>query len=200
MIFENKDFLITLTGASGSGKSTIERMLVNQHGLKRAISHTTRKMRINEQPGVDYYFIDKSIMKKLLSEGKLAECIEYNENMYGVTIDELMKSEILVVEPLGLLEVKDRMKDKKTIISIFLEVSPEIARERMINRGDQKSNVDARIEKDSKHFNIDAMPDKGSRFDYFVNTNNLKPSQVAETIVDILLNHNSKKEIGEGND
>ena len=181
MIFENKDFLITLTGPSGSGKSTIERLLVNNYNLKRAVSHTTREMRIKERQGVDYYFTSVDMMNLLHAKGKLAEYTEYNGNFYGVMIDELMNSQILVVEPIGLMQIKENMKDKKKIISIYLSVTPETARERMVSRGDKESNISARLEKDELHFKENA----GS-YDYIIPTDNLKPSQILDVIIDII--------------
>ena len=48
--------IIVLLGASGSGKSTIERELATHHGFKKVISYTTRPIRNGEENGKDYYF------------------------------------------------------------------------------------------------------------------------------------------------
>ena len=111
----NNDILITLTGKSGSGKSTIEKMLVNNCGYRRAVSHTSRPIRINEQAGKDYYYVSKEIMTFMYYDGKLAEFIEFNDNLYGVSVNELMNSQVIVIEPTGLKQVKEKMKDKKKI-------------------------------------------------------------------------------------
>lgn len=183
-MLENKDFLLTLTGPSGSGKSTIEKIFINNHNLKRAVSHTSREMRISEHAGVDYYYVNKDIILKLKDEGKLAEFIEYNGNYYGVTIDELMSSQVITIEPHGLEQVREIMKDKKKIISIYLDIDPEEAKRRMLNRGDQESAVNARIEKDSIHFKAD--PDK---YDYIINAGAGKISDIYN-IVNALVEEN----------
>ena len=48
--------MIVLVGESASGKSSIERNLVEKHGYNRVISYTTRKPRTGEHDGVDYHF------------------------------------------------------------------------------------------------------------------------------------------------
>ena len=185
----NKDILVTLTGRSGSGKSTIEKMLVNNCGYRRAVSHASREPRMAETNGVDYYFVGKDIMLRMYSEGKLAEFIEYNGNLYGVSIDELMKSQVIAIEPVGLKQVKEKMKGKKTIVSFFLDISEEEAYNRMKSRGDKESNIKARIENDRKHFNVNK-----DDFDYVIKVDNLTPSQILEAITDIIT-HNIGEQV-----
>lgn len=177
----NNDILITITGRSGSGKSTIEKMLVNNCGYRRAISHTSREPRMNEANGKDYYFVGKEIMLTMYAEGKLAEFIEYNGNLYGVSVDELMNSQVIVIEPTGLKQVKEKMKDKKKIVSFFLDVSEQTMYNRMKKRGDQESNILNRIQNDKDHFNVD-MED----FDYIIKVDNATPSQIFDSIKDII--------------
>lgn len=175
------NILITLTGPSGSGKSTIEKMLVRNHKFKRAISHTSREPRMNETNGVDYYYVGYDIMVRMFNEGKLAEFIEYNGNLYGVSIKELMESQVIVIEPHGLHQVKEKMNGYKTIISFYLEVSPKEMEKRMRNRGDTEEAIQKRLKNDSKHFSIE-----NGLYDYVINTDNYTPSEVATIIDDIL--------------
>ena len=49
--------IIALLGASGSGKSEIEKILSSKYGYKKIVSYTTRKPRNGEVYGKDYYFI-----------------------------------------------------------------------------------------------------------------------------------------------
>lgn len=175
------NILITLTGPSGSGKSTIEKMLVRNHKFKRAISHTSREPRMNETNGVDYYYVGHDIMVRMFNEGKLAEFIEYNGNLYGVSIKELMESQVIVIEPHGLHQVKEKMNGYKTIISFYLEVSPKEMEKRMRNRGDTEEAIQKRLKNDSKHFSIE-----NGLYDYVINTDNYTPSEIATIIDDIL--------------
>lgn len=177
----NNDILITLTGRSGSGKSTIEKMLVNNKGYRRAVSHTSREPRMSETNGKDYYFVGKEIMLTMYAEGKLAEFIEYNDNLYGVSVDELINSQVIVIEPTGLKQVKEKMKGKKKIISFFLNISEQTMYDRMKRRGDQEFNILSRISHDREHFNVDM-----SDFDYIINVDNFTPSQIFDAINDII--------------
>lgn len=49
--------MIALLGESASGKSTIEKELINKYGLKKIVSYTTRQPRVGEEDGVDYHFV-----------------------------------------------------------------------------------------------------------------------------------------------
>jgi len=148
--------LITLTGPSGSGKSTIENILVNKYGYRKAISHTSRAMRLNEEHGKDYYFVDELIIRKLYDERKLAEFTCYNNNYYGVMIDELERSQVIVIEPHGLKQVKERMKNSNTeVISIYIGIDSETQIERMKRRGDSNINIQKRVSEDIDRFKPD---------------------------------------------
>ncbi len=48
----NRVFVIT--GAAGSGKTTVRDYLHDQYKMARVITHTTRPSRENERDGVDY--------------------------------------------------------------------------------------------------------------------------------------------------
>ena len=47
--------MIVLSGASASGKTEAAKMLMTKHGIKRAITTTTRPMRSQEVDGRDYF-------------------------------------------------------------------------------------------------------------------------------------------------
>ena len=49
--------IVTLTGPSLSGKTTLMRRLQSLGGFKEIISHTTRPIRAKEANGVDYHFV-----------------------------------------------------------------------------------------------------------------------------------------------
>lgn len=142
--------LITITGPSGSGKSTIADILVNKYNLKKAISYTSRPMRPNEQHGKDYYFTTKDEIQEMYSAGRLAEYTEYNGNLYGLHIDELSRSDIVIVDPNGL---RNLLKlNKFDIHSLFLNVYPRTQLQRLLNRGDSYNDAIKRIENDKLVF------------------------------------------------
>ena len=150
-------YLITLTGPSGCGKSTIEKILTNKYGLRRAVSHTTRQARMNEIPGKDYYFVTPEILQMMYNEGKLAEFTSYNNNLYGVSIEELKNSDVLVVEPHGLNQIKKTFENSPDlkIISIYINISPDEQILRMRKRKDNEDEIMRRVENDKEWFKPD---------------------------------------------
>lgn len=160
--------LITLTGPSGSGKSTIEKILVDKYGYRKAISHTSRQIRKNEHNGIDYYFVTKEIMQTMYDANVLAEYTEYNGNYYGVTIEELEKSQVIVIEPHGLEQVKIRMKNTNTeVISVYLDIDTDTQINRMKLRGDKEEDIQRRVNEDKVRFAPDSK-----LYDIIFKTNN----------------------------
>ena len=76
--------MIVLVGESASGKSSIERNLVDNYGYKKIVSYTTRQPRQGEVDGIDYHYISESQFIKLQKEGYFAEVGEYNGWHYGI--------------------------------------------------------------------------------------------------------------------
>ena len=64
-----------LMGKSASGKNHIADALLADEdlGLKPVILYTTRPMRIGEEDGVDYHFVDDSQEKSFMDSGKIIE-------------------------------------------------------------------------------------------------------------------------------
>ena len=69
-----KGVLIVISGPSGVGKGTVRASIFKQenHNLEYSISMTTRKPRVGEVDGVDYFFVEK--------EEFLSKCLYGNIN------------------------------------------------------------------------------------------------------------------------
>lgn len=142
--------MLVLVGKSGSGKTTIEEELIQKHGFKRAISHTTRPKREKDIDGYNYFFVTKEEMEKLRQENKLAERIEYLGEVYALTKEQCKDDRVVVVAPDGLMQLKE--KNDLDIFSIYIDVSEDVRYKRMINRGDSIENVEKRIKNDDSIF------------------------------------------------
>src|ERR1017187_4460588 len=83
--------LIIVSGPSGSGKSTILRRLLEDGTwpLHLSVSVTTRKPRINEQPGVHYHFWSVPDFLKARDQGRFLEWAEVHDNYYSTLEDEV---------------------------------------------------------------------------------------------------------------
>lgn len=80
--------LIILTGATASGKTELKTML-EQRGIKRIVTATTRNPRAGETPGLDYHFYSRSVFSEHVDNGAFVEWAEYNGNYYGTPKSEL---------------------------------------------------------------------------------------------------------------
>ena len=94
--------MILLVGASASGKTEIAKYLAKSHGIKKAITHTTRKMREGERQDVDYHFVDEATFQRMLKEDKFVEHTCYNGNHYGCSKDEIADDKCVILDPEGL--------------------------------------------------------------------------------------------------
>lgn len=84
--------IVTLTGPTCSGKSSIERVLAEQFNAGRVISHTSREPRPGEQNGVDYYFVDPEFFPTTLrQQDDWVEFVSYLGNNYGIHRSEIQR-------------------------------------------------------------------------------------------------------------
>lgn len=78
-----KGLLVVISGPSGAGKGTIYRNIIARTGMKRSVSVTTRKPRLGEQEGVDYYFRSEEEYQHMIAAGEFLETAEVYKNYYG---------------------------------------------------------------------------------------------------------------------
>ena len=97
--------MIVLVGESASGKSSIEKNLVDNYGYKKIVSYTTRQPRQGEIDGIDYHYISESQFIKLQKEGYFAEVGEYNGWYYCTAKNDCISDKVAVVTPHGLRQL-----------------------------------------------------------------------------------------------
>ena len=97
--------MIVLVGESASGKSSIERNLVDNYGYKKVVSYTTRQPRQGEVDGIDYHYISESQFSNLQKEEFFAEIGEYNGWHYGTAKNDCTFDKVAVVTPHGLRQL-----------------------------------------------------------------------------------------------
>ena len=132
--------LFIISGASGVGKSTVLKKVMEQRpDLLFSVSATTRAPRPGEQDGVHYYFVTNEQFEKMIAEDAFLEYDAHNKNWYGTPVreveDKLQKGHmILDIEPVGALNVQSKRSDA---ILIFIEPpSWEELEHRLRGRGD----------------------------------------------------------------
>lgn len=126
--------MICLIGESASGKSTIEKQLVEKFGYKKIISYTTRPMRNAEVNGVDYHFVDDDTFERMKKDGEFAECAKYRGWQYGTALKDCTDDKVCVVTPHGYRQLK-KIPDLN-VIGFYIQVSRRERLIKILQRGD----------------------------------------------------------------
>lgn len=136
--------MIILVGESASGKSSIEKVLVDRYGYKKTVSYTTRPPRDGEIDGIDYHFISEDEYIRKFNESFFAETGSYNGWFYGTTKVQYCKNTICVLTPHGLRQIKKFFgrDNKMDIKSFYIKVPRRNRLIKILERGD---NIDEAI-------------------------------------------------------
>ena len=142
-----RGLLIVLSGPSGVGKGTVRKAIFDSEAndFQYSISMTTRKKRIGEVEGVDYYFREREEFEQLIASGEMLEYAEYVGNYYGTPLSYVQKTldqgkdVFLKIEVQGAQQVKEKVPDG---VFIFL-TPPDLAelRSRITGRGTDAPDV-----------------------------------------------------------
>ena len=143
--------MLILVGPSASGKTEVVKMLINQYGMQKLVTYTTRSMRPLEVDGIDYHFVTKEYFLQKKMEGFFLETVEYNNNFYGTAFEDLANNKVVILEPSG---VKNYLKQVPDLIKIcYLKTPVEYRIKRMLARGDSADSIKWRVESDDLIFN-----------------------------------------------
>ena len=111
-------FLLVLSAPSGGGKTTVCDLLLRRlPWLKRAVTATTRKPRVGEKDGRDYWFLSAAEFTRRVAEGGFFEYAQVHGNYYGTPRKELEaslrkgQSLVLVIDVQGGAAVKGKRQD-----------------------------------------------------------------------------------------
>ena len=168
--------MIVLSGASASGKTEAAKMLMAKYGIQKAISTTTRPMRVHEVDGRDYFFVSKEKFDQLIKEDKFVEYTHYNGNYYGSTKDQIANDRVVVIDLKGLKSYSALNNER--IVTFYLKTSEEIRFKRMLERGDGEADAHRRIENDRKIFAETEIP----KVDFRIDSENKTIEQVADEV------------------
>jgi guanylate kinase len=180
-----RPLVIVVTGTSGAGKGTLEKVLLEtMPELELAVSATTREQRPGEQNGREYWFITPEKFERLVEEG---EFLEYVDLPWGARSGTL-RSEIDRIQasgkvPLLDLETDGALRVQETIpgaVTIFVDAPTFAELERRLRERATESSGEiqvrlalARKQQEQKH-----------RFDYaIVNDDVERAAKELENIV-----------------
>lgn len=154
--------MIVLVGESASGKSSIERYLVDHYGYNKVVSYTTRQPRPNEVDGIDYHFISVDEFFNLKEQGFFAETAVYNNWHYGTAKEDCTDDKIAVLTPHGLRQIEK--VDGIVTISFYINVPRRDRLIKILQRGDDIEEAYRRSLSDVGQF--DGIADE---VDYVIN-------------------------------
>ena len=174
--------IIVLLGKSGSGKNVLCEYL-QELGIQKLVTHTTRKPRQGEINGVAYHFVTKEDFDKL----NKIEQTEYAGDYYGLSRQEIEKctSEIsyIIMDYNGAKKIKENYNDT-TII--YIHIDQEQQEERLRKRGDSEDEIKKRI---NYSIQSDEVKNDIEIADYIITNNDLEKSkQILKYIVKDVLN------------
>lgn len=131
--------IVTLTGPTAGGKSTLEREL-QALGFGRAISHTTRAPRAGEVDGEHYHFVDDATYDDMKLRGYFIETIELGTRRYALSAKSLQVAAqqgnvVIVVEPHGAAQISKYCRQAELDMARFwVFCSPAEQARRWMNR------------------------------------------------------------------
>lgn len=176
--------LIILIGESASGKSTIEKVLVDKYGYKKTVSYTTRPLREVEIDGKDYHFINKDDFIEKFNSDFFIETGSYNGWLYGTTRNQYFKNTVCVLTPHGLRQIKKNLKTEDLNITTFYIKVPRRDRlVKILQRGDEVDEAIRRNQSDVGQY--DGIEDE---VDCVLENNNYEnsPEIMAEKIINYI--------------
>ena len=90
MTSSNGSIMVILSSPSGAGKTTLTKKIQQKYqNFKISVSHTTRKPRSNEVEGIDYFFTEREIFEKKITDNEFYEHAKIFNNFYGTSRDSV---------------------------------------------------------------------------------------------------------------
>ena len=167
--------MIVLSSPSGAGKTTLTKLLSKNNDYLIPVSHTTRKLRINEVDAKDYYFVNEDEFKSLIKKDEFLEHAKVFNHFYGTSktfvINSLEKGSNVIfdIDWQGAKQIKEKKLKYKLITFFILPPSKKVLFERLSNR-DMKDKLI--VEERMRQFSKDIL--HWVDYDYVVVNDNLE--------------------------
>ena len=177
----SKGKLFVISGASGVGKSTVlKQVMEKRKDLTFSVSATTRAPRPGEVDGESYYFVTKEEFEAMIARGEFLEYDAHMDNYYGTPVAQAKEkmergSVILDIEPNGAFNVRSVMPD--AVLIFIAPPSIEELHRRLAGRGDtSEEQMKLRMERSAWEM------EQSKKYDYIVINDQV------ETCADEILN------------
>ena len=141
-----RGLLLVASGASGTGKGTVCRAMLQEHPeIRLSVSATTRKPRAGEVDGESYFFLTQETFREMIDRKEFIEWACFCNNYYGTprkAVEEQLAAGhdvILEIEVQGAMQVKSKFPE-----AVFIFITPpslEELRNRIVGRGTETEDV-----------------------------------------------------------
>jgi guanylate kinase len=134
-----KGILFVTSGPSGTGKTTLCRMIEKGLGIPHSVSYTTRLPRRNEVDGKDYHFVSDSVFDQMIQQKAFVEWAHVHGHRYGTsksTIEQAIRTGqdlVLDLDTQGALAVK--AKEPRSVLIFIDAPHHQMLAERLGKRG-----------------------------------------------------------------
>ena len=154
MALSKNGMMFVLSSPSGVGKTTLTKKISqNNKNFLISISHTTRKPRVNEVNGKDYFFINEKEFNKLIKASSFFEYAKIFDNYYGTSKKQVLdivdkgKDVLFDIDWQGTQQLK-KIKARSLITFFIIPPNIETLKNRLVNRhkGEEKM-INKRMEK-----------------------------------------------------
>ena len=158
--------VLGICGKSGSGKDTLIKMIKdNNKDVYRMVKASDRPPRKYEKNGQDYWYFSKEDFKEeektnsfiTVQSFKVANGETWDYGIFQNDIEECLESNCISLITLTPYEVEAlyRKLTKEQLDSfyiIYLNITDDVRRKRLLERGDDLAEINRRIEADNKDF------------------------------------------------
>lgn len=167
--------ILVLSGPSGAGKSSLLKEVIKDIGpCYFSISTTTRPIRVGEEDGVHYYFVDEAEFKQDIEQELFLEYAIVHGNYYGTSIKpvkEALKDGKLVIFDIdvqGNATIINRLGDIATSVFISPPTLSELKKRLEARQTDSQEVIDRRIEMAKREMQ------RVSEYDFLIVNDNLQ--------------------------
>ena len=135
----SKGLIIILSSPSGTGKSSLAKALLKiDNNLRLSISATTRKPRLGEVEGINYYFKTGLEFEELVKQNKFLEYAKIYDNYYGTPkeyVEMLLNQGLDILFDIDWQGARSIKKNATNVVAIFvLPPNIEVLEQRLRNR------------------------------------------------------------------
>ena len=148
--------IIFLTGVSGSGKTTMMDLLLEDEQFEKVCSVTTRKPREWEQSWDHYVFVSIPEFESLIDDKKMLEyAFVHQIAYYGTRMDWLQdslqrgKSPVKTIDMVGMDIIEKKDKLSWQYVCIFIDIPEDIMKQRILNRQPDMNKIELQQRLDS---------------------------------------------------